>query len=733
MKKLFIIFALLILSICVFADESYVLENKLISLNFIKNGSKNIVLKSLNDLKTNTNFIVEGTNQPIWEITCKKDNDFEGEKFTIHPSMAEEFYYGEKANTMVFTWKGAKNPKMNSGFDVVATITLKGENSYWNIEIAPNSEYGLWEIKYPLFTIDAKNNDEFMYPVNGSGRIYKEFDDPQGFPLTHPTSIPYSVEMGYYAQANLQLCSFTKDNSTLYICPEDLNSCIKTTNVRLNKPNEISYISRVYAPDSAKAGVGYKQAYSFNLAVVDGDWYNAAKKYRKWGIDNKFGVFANGKLEDRKDLPDWFKYNNLWFMLSLDTNRPNALKSMDDHIAFYDMPAICHIYQHQQYPYDTHYPNWLPIKEEYLPYYKSMQDRGIHIMPYTNGKLVDMNLSPTYKQYGEILLQKDENNKPYEEKWGTDEARNAVACIDSPYKDAYLNEMKELMKVMNYDAYYMDQIGGLNAFPCYNREHTHQMGGGDYIIKDYNKLLGELRKELSELKGAPVPLTTECAGEAFVFDGWLRINDRAYELNETPVNMVIYSDYAVNFGTHNNKMEFEKDNELPALNKTAITLCKGYQLGWYIGSLEEVTNGPRFSEHLKAVAKARESHVNYFNFGEMVRNVKITSDNPVKNIYFVYDWNYQNNHDFKLIKTCSFNYKGKTMVCFASVSDEPVKVDWESKACDLNLKDKSKYTITQTYVKGAKTNKSFKNLGKKGLVKSSFTIEPFDTVMFIVE
>jgi len=47
--------------------------------------------------------------------------------------------------------------------------------------------------------------------------------------------------------------------------------------------------------------------------------------------------------------------------------------------------------------------------------------------------------------------------------------------------DKIVNELK-------FDGIYFDQIGAIEATPCYDRSHNHSIGGGHYWQKGNSKL-----------------------------------------------------------------------------------------------------------------------------------------------------------------------------------------------------------------------------------------------------
>ena len=727
-KLLFFLLLIFVSSIVLSANET--IKNRKISVEFASSNDF-VCINQITDIATKTGFL-KSPSWSLWIITAR-DGEEQIEINTSSPK--DDFICKNLGDKIIFTWKNVRAENMTSGFDVVAKVTLKGENSYWDIEVGKNDNYGIEKVAYPLLSgIDAKDGDEFLYSHLG-GRLYNNFSDPRGFKVVQPAGVDYSKDIGFYTPGSMQLMSFTKKGKSdvsLYLCPEDRVGYMKTLNATIIEPNVLLYAPRYYALKIGSKGEGFKMGNPFNIAVVKGDWYNVAKKYRKWGIENKYSVFANGKLEHRKDLPDWYKKNNLWF--KYDGANGESKGCILESQQYMDMPAIVHAYTYSIYDFDTHYPNWLPCRDKTKGDFEAFQQNNMHVMPYTNGHLVDINQSQYYKEYGDILLQKKENGENYYEPWAAQlGANNNAACIGSPYYDIFLKEAKNILKTTDFDVFYIDQLGGMSIFPCFSKEHNHE-NTNDFVIRDYNRLITDLRKELAEIKGEPVPITTEGSGEGFLFDGWLRINDGDPNLMDNPANMVIYSDYVVNYGQYFIAIDEKDKRDLSSKIKVAMNLTKGYQMGWSVGQSREWTEDPAFGEYFKRACKAREAFTEYFNFGEYVRPVKYDC-RKIHSYYWFHSASdaCQEIRDFNTVWSCSFNYKGKTLVCFTSIGKEKERVNWECLAEDLNLSKVKSHTIKKVYEKEEKVFKTVKNLGDKSLIKSSFEIEPFDVIIFIID
>ena len=737
MKKLILcLVGLLLCSVC-FAG-TYI-SNQVLTLTFDKGSNYNVYLSQIQDNSSKTNFIkFPDATKNLWKISVKKDQDFNGKEIYLTPESASAFNIDRQPKSIIFTWKNVKTPEMKSGFDVVATVKLENENSYWDIEVSSNPDYGIWSVRYPVINdINAENGDELLYPVRANGYLINEFDNPKG--ILQPTTMPdnpyhYTKQIGYVSPHNMSLEGFTKKIGvkkpvSLYFSPEDPNWSMKHYHVDCRKPNHIDISVMNNPGDMAVAGVGYKQPYSYNLAVVKGDWYNIGKKYRQWGIDNKVSVFGRETLDKREDIPQWLKDNVYWTRWII--NSPTGTESM---LKTYELmgkvPAATHVYFWNKNEYDTCYPNWLPAKDEFLTDIKKVQQAGIKVMPYTNGHLVDRALSTYYKENGrdELLAVKQDGSFSLES-WSKDKgAENAAACINSKYYDLYLNECENIFKELKPDAHYVDQ-GTASQVLCFNKNHNHKLGGGDEYVKRYRDLIGDLRTNLSEIKGEKVPICTEECAESMPFDMFLRVNDTFAENVNIDLANVVYNGYAVSMSENIEFYGYAHDGDsIAARMATASALVSGTQIGWHFGTYKEYETIPIWFKYMTNCVKARHNAIKFFNFGEAMRKVELKNVPTVDTKWR--QWNeWQNGVDCTLpvVYTGTLKYNGKVMLVFTNCSEETVPVEWAGMPSDMGLKIKGFYNISEIYPKVAPKPTALKQCAGK------FSLEPLETKLFVIE
>jgi hypothetical protein len=72
-------------------------------------------------------------------------------------------------------------------------------------------------------------------------------------------------------------------------------------------------ISLLMIPDVFEYGNTINQTYPFRIGVFDGDWQDAAEIYRNWATNQWWT--AKGLVDERKDIPNWWKQTELVFLI----------------------------------------------------------------------------------------------------------------------------------------------------------------------------------------------------------------------------------------------------------------------------------------------------------------------------------------------------------------------------------------------------------------------------------
>ncbi|MBQ0104974.1 MAG: hypothetical protein KBT47_02935 [Armatimonadetes bacterium] len=282
MKSLFC-FLLIVFSVCVFAQD-YNIKNKDISVTLTETRPNNLVFSEISNLKTGKNMIVRPkAEDSLWMIEVRKGTD-EATKLELFPENADFMNVTKSKDTLKMVWENVKKGDMDNGFDVYATCRIKGIDSFWNIKIKTHSkDYSIWSVKYPNVTcIDAKDAN-VTYPLYG-GMFDTNF---HGYYEYAYPSIWYPMQWTFV----------TKGDTTLYMAAQDTKGKLKYFSGGDCGGQQMIFYVRNTPEYMGEAGHDYDQEYDFVLSPIEGDWYDAAKKCRKWGIDSKFIPFSRGPME----------------------------------------------------------------------------------------------------------------------------------------------------------------------------------------------------------------------------------------------------------------------------------------------------------------------------------------------------------------------------------------------------------------------------------------------------
>ena len=78
---------------------------------------------------------------------------------------------------------------------------------------------------------------------------------------------------------------------------------------------------------------------------------------------------------------------------------------------------------------------------------------------------------------------------------------------------------REMESVLPIDGIYYDEVAASSGNPCFNKNHNHLPGGGNYRVTGYNEMMKNINLE----KPKESFYFTECNAEAFMksFDGFL--------------------------------------------------------------------------------------------------------------------------------------------------------------------------------------------------------------------
>ncbi len=470
-----------------------------------------------------------------------------------------------------------------------------------------SARYGVVSLEYPnlYYQVDV---DTCLFHPHGSGALLRELAGKEADPRDqYPASA-----------AGMQFMAVTDESTgeSVYYGVHDPDASYKIFSYAKEKDSPVLRLYAVFFCENA--GIpGNSQMLPGRLAVraFKGDWYDAAMIYSAF-VEAEASWLSPVKNGLRIDVPEWMQNTANWWLCSVGDDESyveNLLKAQKE----LGCTSSLHLYVWHEIPFDNDYPHYFPAKKCFLDSFKRLQEAGIRVMPYINGRLWDTRDMKTRDyQFSTVARKgatKDTAGEPVTEFYGSKEedgspVKLAVMCPSSP---VWVNKQKEvidrLLNEVGVDAVYVDQIASAPPVLCYDETHGHPVGGGRWWVKEYHRLLEQVRKAVP----AGSALTTESTAEPFVdmFQGYLSW-DSVFD-GQVPAFTAVYGRHMIAFGRCYNMAD---EDVLFAV--AAQSLLWGEQLGWI---------NPNRYLNLKnrgfynAIVKTREALKDYLLYGRLLR------------------------------------------------------------------------------------------------------------------
>ncbi|OHB54224.1 MAG: hypothetical protein A2Y12_04325 [Planctomycetes bacterium GWF2_42_9] len=608
------------------AESEYVLENDAMKIIFSESASGFNCLSIENKLENNARFVEpsgSGLNWAgLWYMTFTNGSTtIDISNISVGIRSAQ---WQDNNTKLVLKWEDITLGADTGCLDVTANISLPSGNnpSTWTIAVANTSSmWGIESVRYPLLrTVCKSGTADVLLPTGAYGGTLKK-NNTSTWNDHYPSGSPYCC---------MQFVAFNKGNAGLYIAAHDGNANYKTLDLTLDQ----HFFFDVLAENPNEAGDANLPAISFVVQAYSGNWWEAAKIYRDWALQQKWA--DEGWLADRTNIPGNFLDIGYW---AADTANPNSW--LGDDIFVTDMGRMkstfaplklgLHWYGWNSSPFDTNYPEMFPILDQGIDDdIETFQAQGTSVMPYTNGLMWDTGLSNfTGTAQPAAVKDKDGNLVLAAGELGHE---FAMMC---PYTSVWQDKIHDLCErlinpnELDVDGIYLDQLGGHKPDLCYDSSHGHPLGGGHHWVDGYRTMLSNITTTV----GSNAYLASEMFAEPYMdyIHGFL-IGALYRATDDVPLMQAVYSGYANTFGA----LESECDSFGTFTLIQGTSFLYGVTPSWlkpYLLLADQ--NKTNLSVDL---AKYRVAAKDYMVYGELVDEVPITeTTNITKNIYAFFD------------------------------------------------------------------------------------------------
>jgi len=353
--------------------------------------------------------------------------------------------------------------------------------------------------------------------------------------------------------------------------------------------------------------------YEVSVVAFKGDWWEAARLYRKWALTTKWA--SKGRILDRTDYPRRLAEIPLWINTHAYPNEvSNTMARVRRLFPNVNGGIHWHLWQHSGH--DVNYPEYFPEQpgtKECVAFCRSI---GEEPMPYTNGRLWSQTLLSF--PYAKPFAITRPDGSPATEKYGPVTPPLSPMCPFTQMWEDSLNDFSLKALDLGFGSIFLDQIGACAGQACYHPDHGHVIGGGSWYFEGYQRMLERLHRKYAAKDAF---ITTEGSGEEWmnVIDGYLTVTQR--QPDDVPFFHAVYNGYTTYFCTPENHLD-DPDSFWAA---QARELLWGQALGWYHPLILDI---PEKCVLVNRLAEYRQANKDFFAYGSLLGEVRFLGPVP---------------------------------------------------------------------------------------------------------
>lgn len=511
------------------------MRNSRVEVTFDK---KTLSLRQLRDLARKVNYVVKPGGSLFNAIfgIYSADNWRTVNDYTLNglnmPERNFRMSRGSNCDILELHYNGGIVGDQGKTADIHVTVTLPDGNPFisWHIAVDNHSGTPLKEVQFPLLSglgSDAPGsaeNDSVALPLF-CGSICR---NPRKTLVAgqevsnYPMSSGLSFQMMYYDDScggGLYFAAYdTDDYHKTFACRPEGES-FRMFNIHYAETMPERAVMNYREPFDSTTPFGvWKLPYPVVTGTIHGDWYDAAKVYRRWSLKQERWK----PLAERRDVAERFRSEVLaWLSVwgrpdhpiqALVDGRPNtdpkfitdcrtAMDRLADKVIGMQnelgVKLGVHLYMwYKSGEMDLRYPDYFPALPGVREGIAKIRAAGGAVMPYVNVLLFDAS-TPQYAQgkpcfkmnsSGEITATGPWGHSLYHSfgGWGS-------MCFATEWWQNYITEVyRQLKDDYNCDAEYMDLLFSSQSF-CFDKRHGHTIPGGNYFGKGGRALTARVK------------------------------------------------------------------------------------------------------------------------------------------------------------------------------------------------------------------------------------------------
>ena len=738
LNHLLTILIILLITSCIDKSEPLTLSNNLSQTKFVgkkgymqfKNGFSDGSLE--NDI----------TAISPWEIQyTAKDG-----KKSLSVSDASRFrHWRPNDTTLILEWDRFRIPEaVNAAVTIIVSMERTRPFTYWRISLDSIAGLQIDNLNFPRISLCKSINSESLAVPEWMGQILQ---NPRSF-LAGTKSRKF--EWSYPGPLSMQCVALYSDKVGFYASCDDTLAYRKNFSFQLDSAeNMIFQISNF--PPSDTSFSKYEPQYGFITGNFKGDWITAAEIYREWGSSqswSKQSRFFTGKT------PEWLEKNALWVW-----NRgksSNVLVPASDLQKRIDLPVSVYWHWWHGCSYDDGFPEYVPPREgrnSFINAVAKAHNSGIRSIVYMNQALWGTTTESWKKEDAEEFAAKDKEGKILSHVFNIFSGKStAYMCLGTQFwKDKYSTLCDSVLNNYKVDGVYMD-MACLNTM-CFDRNHGHPVGGGNYHLKNFGKMTGLIRSKIKD--NEDIVLAGEGAGEVWMpyLDLFLTLavskeryaGPGAWET--IPFFQAVYHQYAITYGNYSSLLvppydelwpkQFAPKEPLKMLDRKYSSQFMMEQARSFVWGLQPtISNYQPFlaserkeeTDYVIRLAKVRNECLKYLLRGRFMRTPGFSIDEKEIDISRLSIYAGKTGESvtsfrgtYPLIYTGTWLSDEKTLgIALASISEKSYDINLNFRASDYDIPPTGSVYVT------GETGKTKLSEYSDNMINVNYTLKPHD-------
>lgn len=603
------------------------------------------------------------------------------------------------------------------------------------IEVANESPCQLRAVQFPRFTFvpgPKPGTDTTLVFPRAHGRSWRNpFDAPRGYLVgtIEPAGLTGDMEMQF---ATL----YDEAGNGLYWACYDGEGYHKREVLDNTVPGAIEFKLEHLPEDCLTPGQDYASPYPVALATYRGDWWDAARMYREWALQQKW--CRRGPIERREDVAEWVKTADVW--VRGDAARGSAefegqfVSNFQDAIGGTLGVQLYSWYQRGGKGAWFATLGW-PMVEGFPEMIGRLRERDVHYTPYVNSLQTDL-LDPSCPEGLESAFLRGVDGNPLVNVADSEAEKPRVMCAATEvWEELLVRACERLVRDGNCSGVYLDQLGGQCGRPCYAADHGHPVGGGHYATDSLRAICQAIRDAMQQ-HYPEAALSGEVQHEMLLDVTDHRLQHYNWWPGWVPLWSAVYNDYTVTYGrtlgfTQSPDREGNFPPPIDFYGPTGNTFVSGLAFGrfWPTGNPQNLVTSPGNEdkrEYFMTCLKLRREGRKWFTFGYLQRPARILSPIPTVPIK---DPKGRDSEIPAVLHSSWLAPDGSLAFVLTNVSEAPVEVYWSADLSHYEIAAAEVYRVAQVLPDGAR-----RRVAELETVKldRTETLEPHAVVLYEV-